>query len=130
MKRLIIFQTLKSERFIRFLLAGLLNTGVAYALYAMFIVIGLSPQGALALSFVLGVLWNYISTSRFVFGVKGYGALPAYAACYFALYIFNAGALQLLINAGARPIWAQAIVVPFAAVLSFALLSRVMKSRA
>lgn len=130
MKRLVDLPKFKSERFARFILAGILNTGVAYAIYAALVLIGLSPQAALALSFVLGVLWNYIATARFVFDVNGFGRLPAYAACYVVLYAFNAFCLQVVLNAGIEPIFAQAMIVPFAAVISFVLLSRVMTTKA
>ena len=118
-----------SRRFLRFLLVGLANTLVGYALYAGFVLIGLPPQASLALAFVLGVLWNYVATARFVFEVAGYRRLPAYAVCYLAVYGANAGALSLALDAGLHPLVAQALLTPVAAVLTFILVSFALTGR-
>ena len=108
------------RRFARFLVVGLVNTAVGFGLYALFLLATpLDEQGALALSFVVGVLWNYLATARFVFGTRGYARLPAYAVAYLAVYAINAQALRLAVAAGWDPLLAQALLVPFAAVLTY-----------
>lgn len=108
------------RRFGRFLVVGVLNTAVGYCLYALFLMATpLGPQAALAAAFALGVLWNYLATARFVFGTRGYRRLPAYVLAYFAVYALNAQALRLAIAAGWEPLLAQALLVPFAAVLTY-----------
>ena len=123
-------KTLKREtaaQFARFVLVGLINTAFGYAVYAGLVLLGLPPQWALALSFAIGVLWNYVTTARFVFRVSGFGKLPAYIACYVSVYAANALALGAAIKNGVAPLLAQAALTPVAAVLTFVLLSLVMR---
>lgn len=117
------------RRFIKFLFVGLINTGFGYAVYAILVLFKTPPQIALLAMFVIGVLWNYMTTARFVFDVSGFGRLPAYCLCYVAIYLLNAGALQAAINLGVAPLIAQAVLTPVIAVLTFVLLSFVMRDR-
>ena len=117
------------KRFIKFLIVGLVNTGFGYGVYALLVILGAPPQIALLLSFMIGVLWNYLTTARFVFEVSGFGRLPAYCLCYVFIYAVNAGTLQLALNTGIQPLLAQAILTPIVAVLSFILLSMIMRER-
>lgn len=118
------------RRFIKFLFVGLINTGFGYAVYAVLVLFKTPPQIALLAMFVIGVLWNYLTTARFVFDVSGFGRLPAYCLCYVAIYLLNAGALQAAMNLGAAPLIAQAVLTPVIAVLTFILLSFVMRNGA
>ena len=117
------------RRFFKFLLVGLLNTAFGYAVYAILVILGLSPQTALLLSFVIGVLWNYLTTARFVFEVSGFGRLPAYCLCYVFTYALNAASLHIAMSNGIRPLVAQATITPVIAVITFILLSMVMRNR-
>jgi putative flippase GtrA len=117
------------HQFIRFLLVGLINTGVGYLLFALFVLVGLSSQMALGFAFVLGVIWNFWTHARLVFGRAGLSRLPAYAASYVAIWGFNALALALAERAAIPPLWAQAFLAPVAAVLSFFLIARVLTGR-
>ena len=107
------------RRFAAFLVVGVVNTGVGYGLFALFLWLGLPPQPALALAFGLGVLWNYGAHARLVFGTSGLRRLPVYAAVYVAIYAGNAMALAWLLDRGIGPLLAQAIILPFAVVASF-----------
>ncbi len=116
-----------AQRFLRFLVVGVVNTGVGYLLYALlYLLTPLGPQRALLAAFWLGVLWNYVTTSRFVFGARGFGRLPHYVACYLVVYLMNAKALHLMVAAGLDPLLAQALLTPAAAVMTFVLMSVVM----
>lgn len=117
------------RRFIRFVIVGVANTAFGYGLYALLVVASAPPQVALFLSFFIGVLWNYFTTARFVFQVSGFGRLPAYAACYIFVYALNAGTLHVAISSGMAPLIAQAILTPVAAVLTFVLVSFVMREK-
>lgn len=121
--------TATAIRFIKFLFVGLINTGFGYGVYALLVIFNTPPQIALLLAFIVGVLWNYMTTARFVFEVSGFGRLPAYCVCYVFMYALNAGSLQLALNTGVEPLLAQAILMPIIAVVSFVLLSMVMRER-
>lgn len=116
-------------RLIRFLITGVVNTGFGYGAFALLVLAGLSPQPALALSFVVGVLWNYAVHGRFVFGTRGYRKLPAYAASYVGIYVLNALCLAAALRAGLPTLQVQAVLTLIMAVISFVLLNLVLRGR-
>jgi len=116
-------------RFVRFLLVGLVNTGVGYGLFVGFVLVGLGSQPALASAFFIGILWNFVTHARFVFGQSGLHKLPSYILVYMAIWAANALALSMALRGGLSPLLAQAILAPFAAVLSFFLVARVLTGR-
>lgn len=111
------------RRFMRFLVAGAVNAVFSYSLFAVLILVSLPPQTALILTFLISILWNYLTTGRYVFGQRNFRRLPAFFSCYVIIYSFNAGALHLALGAGLSALVAQAILTPVVAVLSFVLLS-------
>ena len=111
------------QRFARFVAVGFVNMLFGYAVYALLVVVRFEPQLALVLSWVLGVIWNYFTTARFVFGQRGFRRFPAYVICYVAIYGMNAGLLNILIGTGLSPLLAQALLLPIVAVLSFVSIS-------
>ena len=70
------------DRFARFLLIGLLNTCVSYAIYAALVLIGLDPVIALSISFCLGVGFNFVSTGRVVFSSTDVWRFPRFVLVY------------------------------------------------
>lgn len=114
---------------IKFLIIGVFNTLFGYIVYALLVLAGMPEQPALAVAYVIGVTWNYFTHAKLVFGAKGYKRMPAYFAAYLLLYGLNAFALEQLVGAGLQPLLAQAAIVPFAAAISFALISRVLTGR-
>ena len=112
--------------FLRFLAVGVLNTGFGYGVYALGVLAGLPAQGALALQFVLGALWNYCLHARLVFAVQGWGRLPAYVGAYLLIWALNALALRALLAAGLGALAAQALILPATVALSWGLIGRVM----
>ncbi|WP_050605787.1 GtrA family protein [Ruegeria sp. 6PALISEP08] len=119
----------REKSFMRFALVGVLNTAFGYALFTALNLFGLPPQVALAISFSGGVLWNFMTHARLVFGTKGFGRLPFYVLSYLLVYAFNALSLEGLLSAGLQPIVAQGILVLPAAILAFILISRVLTDR-
>lgn len=113
-------------RFIRFLAVGVVNTGFGYAVYAALIFLGLAPQPALALAFAIGILWNYMTHARLVFGTAGLRKILPYAGAYAAIYAINAVALGRALRAGLSPLLAQGLLVLPMACLSFILISAVL----
>ena len=114
------------RRFGRFILIGVVNTAVGFMVYAILVVLGISPQLALGIAFVIGVLWNFWTHARFVFHSQGYSPLPVYALCYVGIYAFNAISLAMALRIGLGPLIAQGLIAPVAAVLSFFLISKAL----
>ncbi len=115
--------------FLKFLVVGVVNTGFGYLLFALLLTAGLSPGPALALSYVGGVIWNYMTHARLVFGSRGLRRLPAYVLAYLVLYGINALGLQALLSTGLSPFVAQGILVLPAAMLAYVLVGRVLTGR-
>lgn len=117
-------------RFVKFLFVGVLNTAFGFFVYAVFLrLFGLPWQWALAFSYVLGILWNFATHGRIVFGTRGLGRLPAYVGAYLLLFFLNRWALKTAIGAGLSELWAQALLVLPMAMVAFVLVSYVLTGR-
>lgn len=111
-------------RFLKFLVVGVLNTIFGFLAYAFFLrVVGLDWQWALALSYVVGVLWNFGTHGKIVFRTQGFRRLPLYVLAYAALFFLNKLALRAMISAGMSDLWAQALLVLPMAMVAFVLVS-------
>ena len=113
-------------RFLRFLAVGVVNTGFGYGVYAGLILLGLTPQPALAIAFAIGILWNYMTHARLVFGTSGIARILPYAGAYALIYGINAFALGRALATGLSPLAAQALLVLPMALLAFVLISAVL----
>lgn len=111
---------------LRFLVVGVVNTAFGYGVYAAAVLAGLPAQAALALQFLLGVLWNYRMHARLVFAVEGWERLPAYVGAYLLIWALNAVALRMLLAAGMSPLAAQGLILPATVALAWWLIGRVM----
>lgn len=116
-------------RFLKFLGVGVLNTAFGLGAYWALIFLGFGPQVALAIAFAMGVVWNFTTHARLVFGTRGYRRLAPYVVAYTLIYAVNAVTLQFFLAAGIGPYLAQALLVLPMAVLSFFLISLVLTGR-
>ena len=110
---------LLAKRFSVFLMVGLLNTVVGYAIYVIGLAANAAPAAALAIATVVGAAFNYASTGFVVFNNRSLGRLPHFVAAYAVTYVLNAGALEGLIAIGLGPAVAQLVLLPIVAVVSF-----------
>lgn len=85
-----------SRQFVRFLFVGVLNTAVGYALFAVFVLLGLHYGLAAALSTVLGVLFNFQTIGRIVFESRDRSLIFRFTAVYVITYLLNVGILRAL----------------------------------
>jgi putative flippase GtrA len=107
------------HRFVRFLLVGGLNTAVGYSIFAAFILLGASSTLALIGATVLGILFNFASTGRVVFGTGNVRLLPRFVLAYGAQFLLNWVALQALERAGLSPLLAQLLLLAPLAIITF-----------
>jgi putative flippase GtrA len=105
--------------FLRFLAVGVLNTAFGYCVFVGGVLLGLPAPAALGAAYVLGVLFNFLSTGKLVFDRLDARALPRFIGAYLLVYAVNLGALAVLVRAGLHEFTAQAIALPFMAALSF-----------
>jgi putative flippase GtrA len=110
------------DRFVRYLLVGLLNTCVGYAIYAALVLIGLDPVIALSITFCLAVGFNFVSTGRVVFGSTDGWRFPRFVLAYGIVYVANLLLLKMLLSLGLHALAAQALSLPVIAVCTFLIL--------
>lgn len=108
-------------QFLKFLVVGAVNTVFGYGVFAALIVAGVPPMPALVLTYVVGILFNFVTTRRYVFQRAGGSSFFRFVAAYGVIYLANLGLYHLAAAAGASPLIAQALCLPVVAVFSFAL---------
>ncbi|WP_180980321.1 GtrA family protein [Vibrio diazotrophicus] len=95
----LIFKKLYSAQIIRFALTGLVNTFFGYFIYALLIYLGVVYSGALFVSTILGVLFNYLTFGSVVFRrAKEWRIFFKFILSYFFVYIINVFLLKLLVD--------------------------------
>ena len=114
-------QRLAVAQFIRFILAGLLNTAVGYLIYAVGVLAGLRPDIALIGSFAFALIFNYLTHARLVFRRSGAAIFIRFAVANAVIYFINLFVLRAILSFGAGPLVAQAIALPFVVLCTFAI---------
>ncbi|MCA2686238.1 MAG: GtrA family protein [Microcystis sp. M038S2] len=118
----------KKHKFARFFLVGVLNTLFGYFLYGTLILIGLDYKYAVLLATILGVLFNFQTTGRLVFGSKNNKLIFRFVLVYVATFLLNVEALRVVdamninIEQKTKMLIAGAILLLPMAVLSFVLM--------
>jgi len=110
-----------SSQLFRFLLVGGLNTVVGYGLFAGFTWAGLPNPVAIGLATVLGVLFNFQSVGRLVFGGAPLVQLGRFVAVYVLIYVLNVASVALLLHTGINVYAANAVVILPMALIAFVL---------
>lgn len=106
---------LLSQRFMRFLAVGVLNTAIGYALFAAMILSGSGQGIAVAGSTALGALFNFQSIGGLVFRQREIRLLPRFLAVYSGQCGANILMLAALAEIGLGPLLAQFLLLPFLA---------------
>lgn len=106
---------------VRFLLVGVLNTIVGYALFAIFTFLGLGYPVAIGLATIGGVLFNFQSFGRLVFDGAHRSRFWRFVGVYCIIYAVNLGGVRLLLQLGANVYVANAIVLIPLSLLAFLL---------
>lgn len=86
------------KQFLRFIAVGYLNTLFSYSMYALFIFLELHYSLAALLSTILGVLFNFQTTSYFVFKNNKQNLLFKFILIYVFIYLIYLTGLSLLKN--------------------------------
>ena len=114
------------SRFIRFLVSGGVNTLFGFAVYSVFILSGAAVWIALICGNILGALFNFFTTSGFVFRDISYSRAPRFLLCYALVYVINLQMLEWLSSFLSNKIAAQAVLVMPFAVFSFLLMKKIV----
>ena len=112
-------------RFLRFLIAGVINTCFGYAAFAFFIWTGLSNDWAVLFGMIAGIAFNF-GTIGAVFSSSGFARLPHFLIVYGALLVANILLLRALVASGCGPYIGEAIVVSILTPISFIAMRRLV----
>lgn len=123
--KILISNPVERARFLRFLIAGAVNTCFGYFAFAFFIWVGLHNDVAVACGMLAGIAFNFGTFSR-VFASNGLRRLPAFLLVYGTLLLANIFMLRALIAAGFGPYLGQAIIVALLTPVSFNALKRLV----
>jgi putative flippase GtrA len=86
-----------SQRIVKFVSVGVLNTLFGYGIYAGLIFVGLPYLIALFIATVMGVIFNYFSFGRIVFQARGgWIVFGKFIIAYAIVYAINASLLSFL----------------------------------
>ena len=119
---------IKKYKFVRFLLVGALNTLFSYFLYGSLILIGLNYKYAVLLATILGVLFNFQTTGKLVFGSKNNKLIFRFVLVYVVTFLLNVEVLRIVdaidigIEQKTKMLIAGAILLLPMAVISFILM--------
>lgn len=78
-----------SIELIKFLFVGILNTIFGYSLFAIFIFFNMHYSLAVLCSTILGVLFNFKTIGKLVFGSHDNSLIFRFVAVYIVIYILN-----------------------------------------
>lgn len=118
----------KKHRFVRFLLVGILNTLFGYLVFATLILVGLNYKYAVLLATILGVLFNFKTTGKLVFGSKNNKLIFRFVLVYMVTFLLNVEVLRIVdaINIGieqkTKMLIAGSILLLPMAIISFVLM--------
>lgn len=107
-----------------YLVVGALNTLVGYGIFAGLLLAGLHYAVAALLSTILGVMFNFQTIGRIVFGSRDPSLIFRFVAVYGVTYLLNVGALRLLEARHLDVLLVQAVLVLPLAGVSFLLHQR------
>jgi putative flippase GtrA len=110
----------ESHRILRFLAAGVLNTGFGFASYAGVVLVGAPLWLAVGVSIALAFVFNFFSYGGLVFGSTPGRRLPRFLMFYIALGGMNFVSLQLMGLLGFGSFVAPAVLLPILAVVTYA----------
>jgi putative flippase GtrA len=116
----------KYATFIRFVVAGLVNTMFGWVVYSACVLWGAQPWIALITSTVVGIAFNFVSLGGYAFRDFSLERLPRFVISYIAIYLINLVCLRGVYHWITSPIFAQLILTPPMALLSYLLLSRLV----
>jgi len=108
------------NKFIRFILVGILNTGFGVGMYCLLVFLSVPYWWATLISTILGVLFNFKTIGILVFENRDNSLIFRFILCYTLAYILNIGILYVFIeHIGLNGYWGGILATPFVATFSF-----------
>lgn len=86
------------RKFVKYLFVGFMNTVFSYVIYAICVTILSRPTLSLAVSYVIGILFNFQTTGRIVFKNKNNTLIFKFFLSYLTTFFINRS-----LSVGGRP---------------------------
>lgn len=119
-------ELLRKSRLLRFLVAGGVNTLFGYAVYGAGIVLGTPVWAALLIGMVAGTVFNFFTTGGYAFRQLALRRYPRFVVCYLLVYAVNLALIAGLSAWIADKLLVQAVLLVPLALLSYALMARLV----
>ncbi len=111
------------RKFVKYLFVGFMNTVFSYMVYAICVTILSRPTLSLAISYVIGILFNFQTTGRIVFKNKNNTLIFKFFLSYLTTFFINRYFLDTLVSTfHVDKYLSQAVLVFPIAMISFLLL--------
>ena len=99
--------------FVRYVVVGVANTGFAYAVYALGLLLGLAYPAASLCSLVLSIVLSFRTQGRFVFRNMRLSLFGRFVVSWIVVYLSNLGVVAAFVHLGFDPFVAGALALPF-----------------
>lgn len=106
-------------QFLKFILVGIVNTIFGYSVFALLIFLGVHYSLAVLLTTLAAILFNFKTIGVLVFNNKKNSLIFKFFLVYSIIYVLNVGALKIMFLYRVNPYLAQAMILPFLAIISF-----------
>ena len=116
----------ENQTFIKFIFIGIINTIFGYGIYLLFLLIGFNFVIAALLSTILGIIFNFFTTGRFVFKSTNHYLILKFVMVYIFIYLFTISGLSILYLYGISYEIGGALMLAPNALLSFFLNKRLV----
>lgn len=114
-------QSAEAQRFFRFLAVGILNTIFGYGVFALIYLATSSYRIAIVVATAIGVLFNFATTGRLVFGNRGFRAFFPFVAGYVVVLGLNIALVEILVATSVPALVAQLLAIPVVVPASYAI---------
>jgi len=104
---------------VRFLIAGLFNTGFSYTVYVLFLYVGFSFWLANLISLIAGICVGFFSQGSLVFANLGVRTFARFLIAWLTIYLVQTSVIGLLIRFGYSPARSGLMVLPGTVVVSY-----------
>lgn len=121
MRNSIFFIDMLDKQFFRFLLIGAVNTVFGYSVFSLFIFLGFHYAIASLLATIVGVLFNFMTTGRYVFNNRENSLIGKFFLVYGLVYVCNVGLLKIMDAYSVDMYVAGALILLPMALLSYVL---------
>ena len=109
----------ENYQFMKFIFIGGINTLFGYGVYLFFLFFGLNFAIAALVSTILGIIFNFFTTGRFVFNSKNNSLFFRFILVYVIIYFFTVIGLSILYSNGISYEFGGAILILPNVFLSF-----------